>query len=127
MRIKRIILLLIIMLPLRVYSLEYPKTNSKVVEIYDMTDQKVLYEIKSNEVISIASLTKIATAMVAIENVKNIDTKVTITSSILNTVSTEAHIAGLKAGNVVTYRDLLYATLVSSGADAAHALAILSS
>ncbi len=127
MRIKRLLLFLLLLIPLSTYSLEYPKTNSKIVEIYDLNDNTILYEVKSNDVVSIASLTKIATAMVALENIKNLDEKVTITSSILNTVSPEAHIVGLKAGNKVTYKDLLYGTLVSSGADAANALAILSS
>ena len=127
MRGRKFLLLLLLLIPIKVFSLDYPNLNSKVVEIYDLNDAKVLYEIKANDVNSIASLTKIATAMVAIENIKNLDEKLTITSSMLNLVSREAHVAGLRVGNIVTYRDLLYATLVTSGADAATSLAIASS
>ena len=127
MRIKRLLLILLLLIPINAFSLEYPKTNSKIVEIYDLNDERILYEVKSNDVVSIASLTKIATAMVAIEKIKNLDDKITITKNMLSSVDREAHVVGLKVGNVVTYRDLLYATLVSSGADAAHALAISSS
>ena len=122
---SKILLILYILLPISVFSLEYPTVNSKVIEIYDLTDKQVLYEVKSNDEISIASLTKIATTITAIENIKNLDEKVTITSNILNTVSTKASVAGLKVGDKVTYRDLLYASMVPSGADATNALAIL--
>ncbi len=127
MRIKRLILILLILIPITIYSLEYPEINSKIIEIYDLNDNKILYDVKASEVVSVASLTKIATAMVAIENIKNLDESVVITKDILNTVDEIAHVIGLKKGDRVTYRDLLYGTIVSSGADAANALAILSS
>ena len=41
-----------------VYSLEYPSVNSKTIEIYDLDDDKILYEVGANDTISIASLTK---------------------------------------------------------------------
>ena len=124
---NKLFLLILLLIPLSVLALDYPKINSKYIEIYDLNDNKILYEMKANDVIPIASLTKIATAMVAIENVSNIENKVVITSNMLKTVSAEAHVVGLKAGDKVTYKDLLYATIVSSGADAANSLAILCS
>lgn len=125
---KRIVLFLcILFFPVFTYALNFPDTNSKVVEVYDLTDKKVIYEIKSNETKSIASLTKIATCITAIENNDNLDKKITITKDMLNTVSWEAAKAGLKSGDKVTYRDLLYATMLPSGADAANSLAISTS
>lgn len=124
---KKISLLIVIflLLPLSVLGITYPKLDSKKVEVYDLTDDKVLYEIGSNDKTYIASLTKIATTITAIENIKNLDDKVVITSNILKTVEPIASVAGLKNGDIVTYRDLLYATMLPSGADAANALAIL--
>ncbi len=122
-----ILIFIFLLIPLYVSGLDYPKTNSKIVEIYDLTDNKVLYEVDSKEKVSIASLTKIATTITAIENIKNLDEKVTITSDMLNTVSFVASVAGLKVGDKVTYRDLLYASMLPSGADATNSLAILSS
>ena len=118
---------ILLIIPITTFALDYPDINSQIVEIYDLDDKKILYEIKSNEVASIASLTKIATTITAIENIKDLDEKVTITNSILETVSWEASIAGLKEGDVLTYRDLLYASMLPSGADATNSLAILSS
>ena len=127
MKKKLLVLLIILLIPTRALALEYPKLNSKVVEVYDVTDNKVLYEIDSNKKSSIASLTKIATTIAAIESIENLDEEVVITREILNTVSWDASVAGLKAGDKVTYRDLLYASILPSGADATNSIAILSS
>ena len=124
---KIIILIIILLFPIYIEALEYPPINSKVVEIYDMTDNKVIYEVDSNKVSSIASLTKIATIITAIEEIDNLDEKVTITNEILKTVRWDASKAGLKAGDILTYRDLLYASILPSGADATNSVAILSS
>lgn len=119
--------LLILFIPCMVNALNYPDLDSKVVEIYDLDDGQVLYEKNSNKQVSIASLTKIVTSIVAIENIKDLDKKVTITRDMMKTVSWEAAKAGLKTGDVVTYRDLLYASMLPSGADATNSLAISSS
>ena len=124
---KKLLLLILLILPINVFALEFPTIDSKKVEIYDMTDSKILYEKDSNDVTSIASLTKIATIMTGIENIENLDEEVTITYSILNTVDPSASVAGLRAGDVVTYRDLLYAAMLPSGADATNSIAILTS
>ena len=124
---KVLLAITLLILPISVCALEYPKLDSKNVEIYDLTDKKIIYEYKSNEVSSIASLTKIATTITAIENIENLNEKVTITEEILQTVSWDASRAGLKAGDIVTYKDLLYAYMLPSGADATNSIAILSS
>lgn len=122
-----ILLFLFFLLPLYVCGLEYPKIDSKIVEIYDFTDDKILYEIDSKNKTSIASLTKIATIMVAIEDIDNLDEEVVITRNILKTVDYSLSVADLKAGDKVTYRDLLYASILPSGGDATNAIAILCS
>ena len=124
---KKLLFLICLLIPITTLALEYPSVNSKVVDIYDLNDKKVLYEVNSNEVVSIASLTKIATTITAIESIENLDEEVIITNDILRTVSWEASKAGLRAGDKLTYRDLLYASILPSGADATHALAILTS
>ena len=120
-----LIITLLILLPINIFALDYPSINSKIVEVYDVNDDKVLYEVDSNKQTSIASLTKIATVITAIENIKNLDEQVTITNEIMSTVSWDASKAGLKVGDKVTYKDLLYASMLPSGADATNALAIL--
>ena len=124
---KFFLFIVLLLFPSLIYALEFPKTNSKIVEIYDITDNKIIYNLDSTKKSSIASLTKIVTTITAIENIEILDRKVTITDDILNTVRWDASRAGLKAGDTVSYRDLLYASMLPSGADATNSLAILSS
>ncbi len=117
-------LILFLFIPFLISALENPTLHSKYYGVYDLTDDKMLFSLNSDVKTEIASLTKIMTVLVAIENVSDLDDTVTITNSILNTVSWDASVAGLEVGDVVTYKDLLYATMLPSGADAANALAI---
>lgn len=121
----RFCLFIFVFVPFIVNGLENPSLYSEYYAIYDLTDDKMLASLNADVETEIASLTKIMTVMVAIENVEDLDETVTITNSILNTVSWEASVAGLEVGDVVTYRDLLYAAMLPSGADATNALAIL--
>ena len=124
---KYLLYLLILLLPISIKALTYPEINSKKAIIYDLTTNEVIYEKNSEDVTSIASLTKIMTTITAIENIKDLEEKVTITKEMLNQVRWDASIAGLKVGDVVTYRDLLYASILPSGADATIALAVSTS
>ena len=121
---KKLLLILLLIIPINVYCLDYPNINSKTAIIYDLTDEQILYEKDSNKKTNIASLTKIATTITAIENIEDLNKEVIITKEILDTVRWDASIAGLKQGDKVTYEDLLYASILPSGADATNALAI---
>ena len=98
--------------------------NSTNAVMYNMNEDKIVFEKDREEQISIASLTKIMTTIVAIENIDNLDEKVTIQSKDFATLYEEdASLAGFKVGEEVTYRDLLYGTFLPSGAEATQALA----
>lgn len=128
MKIKSIVILIVVMLfPGVVYAIEYPELYSEKVLVYDITDDKMLHEVNARDNASIASLTKIMTTIVAIENIDNLDEEVIITNKMLSTVRWDASTAGLKSGDKVTYEDLLYASILPSGADATNSLAILTS
>ncbi len=92
--------------------------------LINLNDDKVIYEKNPDEKVYIASLTKIMTALVSIENISNFDEKILITSDMINDLSYDLSVAGFKSGEVVTYNDLLYGTLLKSGADATQILAI---
>jgi len=79
----------------------------------------VLSEKKSNEVIPIASLTKLMTAVVSLENY-GLEDEVKISSAAINTYSTAG---GLREKEVISVEDLLYVTLIESSNDGAEALA----
>lgn len=121
---KKILLLFILFMPLKVLATPTPDIYSREAIVYDLTDNLILYEKNSNIPISVASLTKILTVLTAIENAKDLDARITVTSNMLSGIYWNASVAGLKAGDIVTFRDLLYGTLLPSGADAAQVLAI---
>ena len=52
--------------------------NSKNVVLYNLNENKIIYEENKDEITSIASLTKIMTTLVAIENITNWNEKVTL-------------------------------------------------
>lgn len=106
-----------------VYALEEPNLYSKDYVLFDTTDQKIIYEKNINERTNIASLTKIMTTITAIEKISNLEDKVTITEEMLSNIKFDASLAGLKVGDILSYKDLLYASILPSGADATQALA----
>ena len=95
-------------------------TSNNVI-LYNLNDNNVLYEKSSNEKVQIASLTKIMTTIVALENIDNLDSEIVINSEVFNDIKEYAQ-AGLKVGDKVTYRDLLYGVMLPSGADCVNAL-----
>lgn len=122
---KKILYLLLItlLIPIYVSAKEIPKLYSDKVLLYEPDTKEILYEVKSEEKASIASLTKIMTTIVAIENIKDLNEVVTITRDMMSEIPYDASVAGLKVGDKVTYEDLLYASILPSGADATTALA----
>lgn len=108
---------------INVFALDDPALYSKNYCLYDLTDDKIIYEKNIQERTNIASLTKIMTTITAIEKINNLDDYVTITSEMLSNIKYDASLAGLKIGDKLTYKDLLYASILPSGADATQALA----
>ena len=92
--------------------------------LYNLNDNSVIIEHNSNEKTQIASLTKIMTTIVAIENIDDLNEKVTITSKMLEGIPYDASVAGLEVGDTLTYKDLLYGVILPSGADAVNALVL---
>lgn len=98
--------------------------SSKTAILYNLDNGEILYEKNADEKVSIASLTKIMTALVTLENIQNLDKQVVlINQDFQGLVQANAVTAGFTKGEIVTYKDLLYGLLLPSGADAAKALA----
>lgn len=79
----------------------------------------ILSEKKADEVIAIASLTKLMTAIIVLENY-NLDDLIQISAS---AIATYGNAGNLQIGEIMTIRDLLYITLIESSNDGAEALA----
>ncbi len=119
-----IILFLYLLFPISIFAEELNIYSQNMV-LYQLNEDKIINEKNKDEQISVASLTKIMTAYVAIQHIQNLDDQVTLTSEVFKGLAeANAAVVGFKRGETVTYKDLLYGTLLASGADAAQALAI---
>jgi len=124
-RIKNIIITIILLIPvLNMQAYEIDNLSSKNVIVYNLDEDEIIYEKNSDEQTSIASLTKIMTTLVAIENIKDLNETVTVTAEMLYGIPWDASVAGLEVGDTLTYEDLLYASMIPSGADATQVLAV---
>ena len=91
----------------------------------DADTGQVLSAKKQDEQISIASLTKMMTVLLAIENSSSLNQTVTITDEMIDGLYEEqASVAGYVTGDTATILDLCYAAAIPSAADAANSLAI---
>ena len=87
---------------------------------FDRATGKPVYEKNPKEKVALASITKLMTAIVVLEQEKDLDREVKIPSG---TISVEGSTMELLPGEVLTIRDLLYGMIVKSANDAAMVLA----
>ncbi|MGN0536309.1 MAG: D-alanyl-D-alanine carboxypeptidase family protein [Eubacterium sp.] len=84
----------------------------------------VVAEKNADERLYPASLTKIVTAMVVLNNVKDLQAKTKMSQSAFDaTLGTGAQVAGIEVGEELTVEQLLYLTMVHSACDACQVLA----
>lgn len=95
------------------------KISSPSAIVIDSINGRVLYEKNGYEKRNIASLTKILTAIVTLENVK-LDEVVTIKT---RSSSIGGSTVGMSKGDEITVKALMYGMLMCSGNDCAYALA----
>lgn len=96
-----------------------PTNHAQAAALIDVTSGRVLYSKNGDERLRIASLTKIMTAIVAIEHGK-LDDRVKISK---NAFAKEGSSLFLKLGEEMTLENLLYGLMLRSGNDAATAIA----
>ncbi|WP_433946397.1 D-alanyl-D-alanine carboxypeptidase family protein [Paenibacillus sp. SN-8-1] len=96
-----------------------PKTHARAAALIDVTSGRIIYSVKGEEILPIASLTKIMTAIVAIEHGR-LDDKVKVGK---NAFAKEGSSLYLKLGEEMTLSNLLYGLMLRSGNDAASAIA----
>ena len=89
--------------------------------LVNLDNNTVMYEKNADKEEIMASLTKIMTAYTVINRVPDLNRRITITEQDLEGLAGFT-VAGLEVDDKVTYRDLLYALILHSGADAAQAL-----
>lgn len=95
-----------------------PDLTAKSVLMYDLTTNKTIFEKHSKQRMPMASLTKIMTAIIALENRKPDDKYIVKESALVGEDS-----MGVSPGEVLSFNDLIHGLMLPSGNDAAEVLA----
>lgn len=113
---KKLVLILLLLIPINIKAYE---SSASCVVLMDMDSLNVIYGENMHDVRSVASISKIMTAILAIENA-DVNSTVTIGEEI-----TKAYGSGIyiKQGEEITLESLLYGLMLRSGNDAALAIA----
>lgn len=93
---------------------------AKAMIVLEGNSNEVLYSYNSDSRLPMASTTKIATAIVAIENCDDLDKKFIVSEKAVGIEGTSMY---LKSGEELTMRELLYGLMLASGNDSAVAIA----
>lgn len=90
--------------------------------LFNISDHSVIYSKNAYEKLYPASITKVMTAIIALEE-GNLSDQVTVTDASVITES-GASLAGILPGDVLSMEQLIYGLLMPSGNDAANAIAV---
>lgn len=117
----KILLIVFLLFPLGIKA-DIPDINSKNAVMINLNNNDIIYEKGKDDVIKVASMQKIMTSLIAVEKIEDLDEEFVIPAGLFDGLDPELAVVGFSAGDTVSYNDLLYATLLKSGADAAYAL-----
>lgn len=121
-----IILMIVILSSSSSYAVELKDLNitAKEVGIYELKNLNPIYEKDARKQVPVASLTKIMTAIVCLENV-DINKKVVVDlPAVKKYYDEEYSVAGLKDKQEISYLDLVETMLLPSGADSGACIAL---
>lgn len=109
-----------------VKELELSGIHSSYAALMRVDGGRVIGEINGDERIYPASMTKIMTTILAIEELENLEQQITLSNKIfMQLEGTDASQAGFQAGEAVRAIDLLYGAMLPSGAECCLGLAEL--
>lgn len=114
---KKLLLILLLFLPFKVLAYG---TSAKAAILMDMDSGRVLYGKNVHYVQSVASISKIMTAIIAIEN-SDVEKEVTIGDEVLKAYGSGIYV---QIGEKMKLEDLLYGLMLRSGNDAALAISV---
>ncbi|MFB9675792.1 D-alanyl-D-alanine carboxypeptidase family protein [Streptosporangium vulgare] len=100
-----------------------PSVPGRAAYLYDAGTGTIHLSKQAGKRMPVASLTKVMTAYVVLREAKLDDTVTIQAADVRHAATNGATHAALRAGERLTVRDLLYAVMLPSGADASHALA----
>lgn len=121
-----LLLLLLVLLPVEAFGAIYvpEKLDAEVVYMISLDNDAVIVDVNSNRRVAPASITKVVTAMVVLENCTDYDELVEASSYAIHSLDgTNSSTAGIRVGEQLTVRQLLYCMMVASANEAANILA----
>lgn len=102
--------------------------DAKSALLIDLDSDQVLYDQDADQQRYPASITKVMTALLTLEAVGrgelDLSTEVTVDAAALTDITEDSSTANLKAGEVISVKNLLYCLLISSANEAANILAM---
>lgn len=99
-----------------------PALTARAAELYDVSTNTTLLALNADTEAPMASTTKIMTAVVAL-TYGSLDQPITVGADAVAIESQGTSVAGLRLGETLTLRELLYCLMLPSGDDAAVAIA----
>lgn len=107
-------------------EIDSPNVLSPYVALIDLNNNSVIAGKSYDARIFPASMTKVMTLIIAVENIENLDDTFSMTAEIIDPLVREsASRAGFEPGEIVTAKDMLYGLILPSGADASVGLATM--
>lgn len=103
-------------------SVKAPEISSEAGALYDATTGQFLFDKNGTKAMYPASITKLMTALLAVENL-SLDDTVTYSASATQDLESGAANINLTTGDTLTVRDSLYALLLKSACEVANGLA----
>lgn len=103
-------------------TVKTPEIAAEAAILYDATHDQVLFEKNADEKLYPASITKLMTALLVLENADMSDT-VTFSKTAVTSLESGAVTLGLTEGDAVSVKDCLYGLLLKSANEVANGLA----
>ena len=104
------------------HSTDIVPTYSRAALLYEVDSGTMLYFYNPDEPMYPSSLVKVMTALLAVEQ-GNLDDMVSVSAMALESVPKNALMVGLRAGEQISLRDLIYCMIVGSANDASMVIA----
>ena len=121
-RIYVLILAMFLLQPMSTFADE-PEIKAESAIVMDASHNIILYEKNTSGQIQPGSLTKIMTAVIAIEQTENLNTPVTADAGVIAGYDFSFGNMGVLAGETLTTKELLYGMMVYNAGEAAEVLA----
>ena len=99
-----------------------PSINAQAAIVMDVDTGDILYEKNAHEQLYPASITKVMTCLLAVEN-GNVNDELTVSDSVMSQVEDGSSAIGLQSGEKLTLKSALYGMMLNSGNECALTIA----